>query len=103
MKTMKTIAERLVDTVDLPDGLRWYEVAGQRLFTFYGLSGAPSSQMVAVLVAQFPADGTDFEFNTGVLQERNGGRWVSIGFSPMDTWHDAARKVEHAMKVLTNG
>ena len=50
----------VMDATNLPVGVRWFEVAGQRIFPIYGPSGgAVSSSIIYLLAGRNPEGGTD--------------------------------------------
>ena len=90
----------MVDQVRLPDGLQWFEVAGQKVFPAYGAGGGPCPQYLAILIDSEnpPKDASDMGLSGLVNDER--GHWMPIKFDAIEDHHSVTAKFKAAFEAM---
>ena len=87
-----------LETIPIPDKLRWYDVAGQTLFPFYVGSGYISTKSIAYLIDKVPHGAANL--GTGGLQENSDGRWYGVEILAEDSPEQIREKVAQAIEAL---
>lgn len=86
----------MVDRVTVPDGMHWFDVAGQKVFPLYACSGSLCAGSVAILIdsSNPPKDAFDMGFEH-VNDER--GHWYPIKFAVVEDHHSVNRQVQESI------
>lgn len=82
----------------LPDGLFWYECAGQVVFPAYAATGGLRAEYCAILIDKVPQGPADFGLNG--VGESMGGRWYTIKIDATDDEDSIKQKMIQAIKTL---